>query len=65
MDSRAGAVLEAFEAGAAAAGVMTTVTHTQMSTRMIYNREKVVQCARMAELRQATRMEKQGGNKAG
>ncbi len=65
MDSRAGAVSEAFEAGAAAADVMTTATHTQMSTTMIYNRGKVVQSARVAELRQAKRLEKQAGNKTG
>jgi hypothetical protein len=64
MDSRAGAVSEAFEAGAQAADVMTTATHTQMSTTMIYNRGKVVQSARVAELRQAKRLEKQAENKA-
>jgi len=56
MDSRAGAVSEAFEAGAAAADVMTTATHSQMSTTMIYNRGKVVQSARVAELRLAKRL---------
>ncbi|TXN64480.1 integrase [Methylobacterium sp. WL6] len=55
MDSRAGAVSEAFEAGADPADVMRTATHTQMSTTMLYNRGGVVQSSRVAELRAARR----------
>lgn len=55
MDSRAGAVSEAFEAGADAADVMKAATHTQMSTTMGYNRGGVVQSSRVAELRMARR----------
>lgn len=55
MDSRAGAVSEAFEAGAEAADVMKTATHTQMSTTMLYNRGAVVQSSRVAALRAARR----------
>lgn len=55
MDSRAGAVSEAFEAGAEPADVMKAVTHTQMSTTMGYNRGAVVQSSRVAELRIAKR----------
>lgn len=64
MDSRAGAVSEAFEAGAAAEDVMKTATHTQMSTTMGYNRGKIVQTSRVAELRQARRMAAADGEKA-
>lgn len=55
MDSRAGAVSEAFEAGAEPADVMRAATHTQMATTMIYNRGGVVQSSRVAELRAARR----------
>lgn len=55
MDSRAGAVSEAFEAGAEPADVMKAATHTQMSTTMGYNRGGVVQSSRVAELRLAKR----------
>lgn len=55
MDSRAGAVSEAFEAGAEPADVMRTATHTQMSTTMLYNRGSIVQSSRVAELRAARR----------
>jgi hypothetical protein len=55
MDSRAGAVSEAFEAGAQAEDVMRAATHTQMSTTMGYNRGAVVQSSRVAELRQIKR----------
>lgn len=58
MDSRAGAVSEAFEAGADAADVMRAATHRQMSTTMIYNRGGVVQSSRVAELRLARRQKK-------
>jgi hypothetical protein len=55
MDSRAGSVSEAFEAGAGAADVMKHATHTQLSTTMGYNRSTVVQSARVAELRKKRR----------
>ncbi|GEO13543.1 integrase [Microvirga aerophila] len=55
MDSRAGAVSEAFEAGAQAEDVMKAASHTQLSTTMRYNRGKIVQTSRVAELRVARR----------
>jgi hypothetical protein len=55
MDSRAGALSEAFEAGAEPADVMKAATHTQLSTTMGYNRGSVVQSSRVAELRVARR----------
>jgi hypothetical protein len=55
MDSRAGAVSAAFEAGADAPDVMRTATPTQMSTTMICNRRGVVQSSRVAEQRAARR----------
>ena len=67
MDSRAGAVSEAFEAGAAPADVMKAATHTQMSTTMGYNRGGIVQSGRVAELRIAKRNAARtgGGNSDG
>lgn len=61
MDSRAGAVSEAFEAGAEPADVMRAATHTQMSTTMLYNRGSVVQSGRVAELRAARRRRSEQG----
>lgn len=55
MDSRAGAISEAFEAGAEQADVMKVATHTQASTTQKYNRGKLVQTGRVAELRLARR----------
>lgn len=55
MDSRAGAVSEAFDAGATPADVMRAATHTQLTTTMLYNRDTVVQSSRVAELRAARR----------
>lgn len=55
MDSRAGAVSEAFDAGATAEDVMRVATHSQMSTTMIYNRGGVEQSSRVAGLRQVRR----------
>jgi hypothetical protein len=55
MDSRAGAVSEAFEAGAQAEDVMKAASHTQLSTTMRYNRGKIVQTSRVARLRVANR----------
>lgn len=64
MDCRAGAVSEAFEAGAAPADVMKAATHTQMSTTMGYNRGGVVQSSRVAGLRVARRKKPAGGEDA-
>lgn len=64
MDSRAGSVTEAFEAGAKATDVMKHATHTVMSTTMIYNREGLEQAGRVADARQARRKKEQAGNKA-
>ncbi|AWN38556.1 hypothetical protein [Methylobacterium radiodurans] len=64
MDSRAGAVSEAFEAGAAPADVMRTATHTQMATTMLYNRGAVVQSGLVAELRAQRRRAEQVKNGA-
>ncbi|PVE25388.1 integrase [Microvirga sp. KLBC 81] len=61
MDSRAGSVSEAFEAGADPADVMKHATHRQISTTMGYNRGAVVQSARVAELRVAKRQKKEKG----
>lgn len=58
MDSRAGAVSEAFEAGAQAEDVMKAASHTQLNTTMRYNRGKIVQTSRVAELRAARRQKK-------
>ena len=57
MDCRAGAVSEAFEAGAEASDVMKLATHKQMATTMIYNRGAVKQSSRVAELRIQKRKE--------
>lgn len=51
MDTRAGAISEAYEAGAAPADVMKIATHTQLSTSMRYNRGALEQSGRVAELR--------------
>jgi hypothetical protein len=55
MDSRAGAVSEAFESGAEPADVMKAATHTQLSTTLGYNRGGLVQSARVAQLRNMRR----------
>ncbi|PVE25629.1 hypothetical protein DC522_04730 [Microvirga sp. KLBC 81] len=54
MDSHVGAVSEAFEAGAQAENVMRAAP-PQLSTTMRYNRGKIVQTSRVAELRIAQR----------
>jgi len=51
MDARAGAISEAYEAGAAAEDAMKFATHTQMATSMRYNRGALEQTTRVAELR--------------
>lgn len=55
MDCRAGAISEAFEAGAETSDVMKAATHRQVSTTMGYNRGAVVQSNRVAQLRIAKR----------
>jgi hypothetical protein len=65
MDSRAGAVSEAFEAGSQAEDVMKAASHTQLTTTMRYNRGKIVQTSRVAELRVARRNRAQNENEPG
>lgn len=55
MDNRAGAVSEAFEAGADPADVMRAATHKQLSTTMRYNRSGAVPASRVINLRLARR----------
>lgn len=55
MDSRAGALSEAFEAVAVAEDVMKAATHRQVATTMIYDRGSIEQTARVAQLRIARR----------
>lgn len=55
MDTRAGAISEAFEAGATSEDIMKLATHTQISTTIGYNRGAVVQSSRVAQLRSAKR----------
>ena len=67
MDSRAGAISESFEAGAAVPDVMKAATHTQVATTMGYNRGAIVQTSRVTELRLARRNSSKNtyGNKHG
>lgn len=58
MDSRAGAISEAYEAGAAPADVMKAATHTQIATSMRYNRGAIEQTSRVADLRAERRKRK-------
>lgn len=51
MDSRAGAISEAYEAGAEPTDVMKAAGHLQMQTSMRYNRGALEQTARVADLR--------------
>lgn len=60
MDSKAGGVTEAFDAGAAPSDVMRAATHTQMSTTMLYSRGGVAQTSRVTELRAAKRRKPDG-----
>jgi hypothetical protein len=55
MDARAGAITEAYEAGADALGAMAMATHTQLSTSRRYNRSNIEQVSRVARLRTAGR----------
>jgi hypothetical protein len=58
MDSRAGAISEAFESQASAEDVMKSATHTQLATTMGYNRGGIVQSIRVAQARRRRRAEK-------
>jgi len=55
MDAKAGALSEAFEAGAKPEDAMKLATHTQLKTTMGYNRGALEQTSRVAELRAARR----------
>lgn len=51
MDARAGAVTEAYEAGATTEGAMALASHTQVSTSRRYVRDTLEQSSRVAVLR--------------
>lgn len=55
MDARAGAVTEAYEAGATTEGAMALAAHTQASTSRRYNRDTLEQSSRVAQLRVKSR----------
>lgn len=55
MDSRAGAVTEAYDAGATPVDVMKSATHTQLRTSKHYDRSGLEKSTRVAELRLARR----------
>lgn len=55
MDSRAGAVTEGFAAGAEPIDMMRTATHTQLSTTLLYNRDRIGHTSRVHELRAKSR----------
>jgi hypothetical protein len=57
MDARAGAVTEAYEAGATTEGAMALATHTQVATSRRYRRSGAEQTSRVAKLRIASRTE--------
>ncbi|MBA9067139.1 hypothetical protein [Methylorubrum extorquens] len=61
MDSRAGSMSEACEAGAVPDNVMRTATPTPISTKMLKNRGLMIPSVRAAELRTARRKAKLGG----
>lgn len=58
MDARAGAVTEAYEAGATTEGAMAMAAHTQVSTSRRYNRDTLEQSSRVAHLRVQSRGKK-------
>ncbi|WP_454919271.1 tyrosine-type recombinase/integrase [Xanthobacter sediminis] len=58
MDARAGAVTEALDAGAVPLDVMTAAGHTQLSTTQRYDRTTLQKTARVAQLRVASRQNK-------
>lgn len=58
MDARAGAVTEAYEAGATTEGAMAMAAHTQASTSRRYIRETLEQTSRVARLRVKGRTER-------
>ena len=51
MDSRAGTVTEGFAAGAQLIDMMRAATHTQLSTTMLYNRDRLGPTSRVHQLR--------------
>lgn len=51
MDSRAGAITDAYRAGAEPSDVMAAATHTQLSTNLSYRRTTIEQTSRVAKLR--------------
>lgn len=55
MDARAGAVTEAYEAGATTEGAMALAAHTQVSTSRRYVRDTLEQSSRVAHLRVQSR----------
>lgn len=55
MDARAGAITEAYEAGAEAIGVMAAATHTQLPTSRRYNRTNVERVSTVSKLRVGSR----------
>jgi hypothetical protein len=57
MDARAGAISEAYDAGAAEAEVMKHAGHKNRQTSARYNRGSLEQTSRVARLRQAKRTE--------
>jgi hypothetical protein len=60
MDSRAGMVSEAFEAGATEGDVMAAATHRELKTTLGYRRGTIDQTSRVADLR-AERRKRQNG----
>jgi hypothetical protein len=61
MDTRAGAITEAWESGAEPASVMAMATHTQLTTSRRYNRSNVEQISRAARLRLERRKDDTNG----
>lgn len=60
MDARAGAVTEAYEAGATTEGAMALAAHTQASTSRRYVRDTLEQSSRVAQLRVRNRRRTEG-----
>lgn len=60
MDARAGAVTEAYEAGATTEGAMALASHTQVSTSRRYVRDTLEQSSRVAHLRVQSRRRTEG-----
>ena len=60
MDARAGAVTEAYEAGASTEGAMALAAHTQVSTSRRYVRDTLEQSSRVEQLRVKSRQRTDG-----